>query len=352
MDRARLRRARRSVRPRRAGRRVGSGGGRTLRSRRRGGESLDLLAARVGAACDEVADQAARSTIVVVTHVSPIKAALAWALGVAPVEIAWRMYVEDASVSRIDIGPDGPVVRWFNRGVPPVAEHAEEGVGASRPRRQRRSSLPGGRGQPARHASSVASRSRAPARPSTSPGRTRQPSPTVVDQVRAGCPTASRRSGARPRAPRRRRSRTSRRSSAGRTRRRRRRARPTSSRVTGAVHDDPVRPGPARAAGRAPGRRRPTSTSSRPTRCSVTRVGRQRGDRVEQLEHALVRQPVGDAQHGDPAALAAGRSAWVRRAAGRSPARRRRIRSAGEAVVATSSSASAGSLTSSSSQRR
>ena len=55
----------------------------------------------------------------VVTHVSPIKAALAWALDV-PVEIAWRMYVEDAGVSRIDVGPDGPVVRWFNRGVPPV----------------------------------------------------------------------------------------------------------------------------------------------------------------------------------------------------------------------------------------
>jgi broad specificity phosphatase PhoE len=84
-----------------------------------GGESLDLLAARVGAACNEVIDRAARSTIVVVTHVSPIKAALAWALD-APVEIAWRMYVEDAGVSRIDVAPDGPVVRWFNRGIPPV----------------------------------------------------------------------------------------------------------------------------------------------------------------------------------------------------------------------------------------
>ena len=63
--------------------------------------------------------RAARATIVVVTHVSPIKAALAWALG-APVEIAWRMYVEDAGVSRIDAGPEGPVVRWFNRGLPPV----------------------------------------------------------------------------------------------------------------------------------------------------------------------------------------------------------------------------------------
>ncbi|HWM21845.1 MAG TPA: histidine phosphatase family protein [Ilumatobacteraceae bacterium] len=80
-----------------------------------GGESLDALSIRVRAACAELAAAAATSTVVVVTHVSPIKAALAWALDV-PVGIAWRMYVEDSSVSRIDIEPQGPVVRWFNRG--------------------------------------------------------------------------------------------------------------------------------------------------------------------------------------------------------------------------------------------
>ena len=37
-----------------------------------------------------------------------------------PTTIAWRMYVEDASVTRIDIEPAGPVVRWFNRGVLPA----------------------------------------------------------------------------------------------------------------------------------------------------------------------------------------------------------------------------------------
>ena len=26
------------------------------------------------------------------------------------------MYVEDASVTRIDMEPSGPVLRWFNRG--------------------------------------------------------------------------------------------------------------------------------------------------------------------------------------------------------------------------------------------
>jgi broad specificity phosphatase PhoE len=81
-----------------------------------GGESLVQVGARVRSACDELAAVAAQSTVVVVTHVSPIKAAIAWALGV-PDEVAWRMYVEDASVSRIDIEPAGPIVRWFNRDV-------------------------------------------------------------------------------------------------------------------------------------------------------------------------------------------------------------------------------------------
>jgi broad specificity phosphatase PhoE len=84
----------------------------------RGGESLAALGTRVRAACESLAEVAASAVVVVVTHVSPIKAAMAWALDV-PVTIAWRMYVEDASVCRLDIGPAGPVVRWFNRGLPP-----------------------------------------------------------------------------------------------------------------------------------------------------------------------------------------------------------------------------------------
>ncbi len=81
-----------------------------------GGESLQMLATRVSAACAELAAEAAGSTIVIVTHVSPVKAALAWALDV-PIGVSWRMYVEDAGVSRIDTGPDGPTMRWFNRGI-------------------------------------------------------------------------------------------------------------------------------------------------------------------------------------------------------------------------------------------
>jgi broad specificity phosphatase PhoE len=81
-----------------------------------GGESLDTLAQRVGLACEDLWERAAEATVVVVTHVSPIKAALAWALEV-PIDISWRMFVEDASVSRIDAREGGKVVRWFNRGL-------------------------------------------------------------------------------------------------------------------------------------------------------------------------------------------------------------------------------------------
>jgi broad specificity phosphatase PhoE len=84
------------------------------------GESLVDLGRRVHEACVELSDAAAVETIVIVTHVSPVKAAITWALDV-PDAIAWRMYVEDASVSRIDIESDGPVLRWFNRDVAPGA---------------------------------------------------------------------------------------------------------------------------------------------------------------------------------------------------------------------------------------
>jgi len=84
-----------------------------------GGESMQTLATRVSAACADLIEAATESTVVVVTHVSPIKAAIAWALDV-PIGISWRMYVEDASVSRVDIGPHGPIVRWFNRDVAEV----------------------------------------------------------------------------------------------------------------------------------------------------------------------------------------------------------------------------------------
>jgi broad specificity phosphatase PhoE len=83
-----------------------------------GGEPLAMLGRRVREACTDLVRDASTGVVVVVTHVSPIKAAVAWALA-APDEVAWRMYVEDASVTCLDMGPDGPVLRWFNR-LPPA----------------------------------------------------------------------------------------------------------------------------------------------------------------------------------------------------------------------------------------
>jgi len=78
-----------------------------------GGESLVDVGARVRAACVDVSARAAESEVVVVTHVSPIKAAVAWALSVGD-EVAWRMFVGLASVTRIAIGDRGPVLTSFN----------------------------------------------------------------------------------------------------------------------------------------------------------------------------------------------------------------------------------------------
>ena len=78
-----------------------------------GGESLADLHARVAAACESLADAAQQGDVAVVSHVSPIKSAVAWSLGVG-VEIAWRMHLDVASVSRVLVGDRGPVLLSFN----------------------------------------------------------------------------------------------------------------------------------------------------------------------------------------------------------------------------------------------
>ena len=85
-----------------------------------GGEPLAALGVRVRAACEELtaaADLRAGRTVVVVTHVSPIKAAIAWALGVED-RVAWRLWVDDAGVTRIGVDRHGPVLRSFNEHSP------------------------------------------------------------------------------------------------------------------------------------------------------------------------------------------------------------------------------------------
>jgi broad specificity phosphatase PhoE len=78
-----------------------------------GGESLAALARRVSAACEELAPQVLERDVVVVSHVSPIKAAAAWALA-AGVEIAWRSHLDQASITRVQVTPAGPVLQSFN----------------------------------------------------------------------------------------------------------------------------------------------------------------------------------------------------------------------------------------------
>jgi len=78
-----------------------------------GGESIAALGRRVREACEELAPDAVSRDIVVVSHVSPIKAAVAWALGVGD-ESTWRMFLDVAAVCRIAIRPQGPSLVAYN----------------------------------------------------------------------------------------------------------------------------------------------------------------------------------------------------------------------------------------------
>jgi broad specificity phosphatase PhoE len=78
-----------------------------------GGESLASLGDRVRAACVDLVADARDRDVVVVTHVSPIKAAVAWALGVGD-EVSWRMWVATASMTRIGLAGGVPSLRSFN----------------------------------------------------------------------------------------------------------------------------------------------------------------------------------------------------------------------------------------------
>lgn len=78
-----------------------------------GGESLAALDIRVRAACTDLLHRAAASNIVVVSHVSPMKSAVAWALGVG-IDISFNCHLDHASVCRIVIRGDRPVLLTFN----------------------------------------------------------------------------------------------------------------------------------------------------------------------------------------------------------------------------------------------
>jgi len=78
-----------------------------------GGESLRALGRRVCDSCDELIADAVRRDVIVVTHVSPVKAATAWALGVGD-DVTWRMYVAPGSVTRVAPRAWGRVLTSFN----------------------------------------------------------------------------------------------------------------------------------------------------------------------------------------------------------------------------------------------
>ncbi|HEY3942018.1 MAG TPA: histidine phosphatase family protein [Acidimicrobiales bacterium] len=83
-----------------------------------GGESLRDVETRVAEACEELfaADGLGRSDsrdVVVVSHVSPIKAAVAWVLR-TEVTVSTRLHLSNASLTRIGWGRSGPVLHTYN----------------------------------------------------------------------------------------------------------------------------------------------------------------------------------------------------------------------------------------------
>jgi broad specificity phosphatase PhoE len=77
-----------------------------------GGESLAAVGVRVRAACEDLAAAAADTDIAVVSHVSPIKAAVVWALA-GNDAMAWRMFLDVAAVCRIAVRDRGPVLLTY-----------------------------------------------------------------------------------------------------------------------------------------------------------------------------------------------------------------------------------------------
>jgi len=78
-----------------------------------GGESIAAVGARVRAALADLAAGATDADIAVVSHVSPIKAAVAWALGVGD-EVAWSVHLDPAGVTRIALVLGRGVVHSVN----------------------------------------------------------------------------------------------------------------------------------------------------------------------------------------------------------------------------------------------
>ena len=83
-----------------------------------GGESMAELDVRVRAALTDLAAATDAGHVVVVSHVSPIKAAVAWALGV-DIGVSWRTALDRASLSTVRLHPERPALVTFNVTVHP-----------------------------------------------------------------------------------------------------------------------------------------------------------------------------------------------------------------------------------------
>jgi broad specificity phosphatase PhoE len=99
-----------------------------------GGETLAEVDARVAGACAELfaTDGAGArrrdGDVVVVSHVTPIKAAVAWALA-SNAGLSWRLHLQTASVTRIGWGNGAPVLHGFNQ-VAPGRDGTPQSAGA------------------------------------------------------------------------------------------------------------------------------------------------------------------------------------------------------------------------------
>ena len=80
-------------------------------------ETLADVQVRVESACVDWSERVDGSidgdVVVLVTHVSPLKAAVGWALGIGD-GAAWSTHVDPASITRIGVGGGRRVLRTFN----------------------------------------------------------------------------------------------------------------------------------------------------------------------------------------------------------------------------------------------
>jgi probable phosphoglycerate mutase len=77
-----------------------------------GGESINDVQKRVIRLAEELKEEFAGSSVVLVSHVGPIKALLAAALGVSP-QVSRRLFLDPGTISVMEWGPH-PLLRLFN----------------------------------------------------------------------------------------------------------------------------------------------------------------------------------------------------------------------------------------------